>query len=177
MRLAWRLTPSVLLVCAVWLLIAPTLSLSSNCGGNSAAMNVCRTFTTHVWLAAAESDVTVDEPVTLAALLASLSDAEITDATQSHWISAAFLIRDPSKPFQLGTREILIVSDRPYSNVPRPSIFNLYRGNPAHAIGYADGTSGLISPSDFRNLDPSKLVTIREWLDRRSRNAAHKKGA
>jgi hypothetical protein len=49
-------------------------------------------------------------------------------------------------------REIVIVCRRLYDNVPTPVPWNLFHHNPAHAVGYSDGTTGLISPEKFDNL-------------------------
>jgi len=47
---------------------------------------------------------------------------------------------------------VVIVSQRVYDNVPTPAPWNLYHRNPAHAAGYSDGTTGLLSPEQFDNL-------------------------
>jgi len=63
-----------------------------------------------------------------------------------------FLIRTN---FVWGTptnREIVIVCQREYDNVPLPAPWNLLYRNPAHAVGYSDGTRGLISPEEYQNL-------------------------
>jgi hypothetical protein len=49
-------------------------------------------------------------------------------------------------------REIVILCQRRYDNVPTPAPWNLFRDNPAHAVGYSDGTTGLISPAEFDSL-------------------------
>ena len=50
-------------------------------------------------------------------------------------------------------RKIVIVSAREFDNVPAPAPWNLFHRNPAHAVGYSDGTTGLISREQFKNLD------------------------
>lgn len=49
-------------------------------------------------------------------------------------------------------REIVVLSRRWFDNVPTPAPWNLFRRNPAHAVGYSDGTTGLISPAEFDSL-------------------------
>jgi hypothetical protein len=49
-------------------------------------------------------------------------------------------------------RAVVIVSRRVYDNVPTPAPWNLYHRNPAHAAGFSDGTTGLLSPEQFDNL-------------------------
>jgi len=50
-------------------------------------------------------------------------------------------------------RKIVIVSAREFDNVPAPAPWNLFHRNPAHAVGYSDGTTGLISREQFDSLD------------------------
>ncbi len=63
-----------------------------------------------------------------------------------------FLIRTN---FLWGTatnREIVIVCPWQFDNVPTPAPWNLFHRNPAHVVGYSDGTTGLVSPEQFNNL-------------------------
>jgi hypothetical protein len=43
-----------------------------------------------------------------------------------------------------------------YGNVAQPTFWNLHRQNIAHAVGYADGTTALISLEQFAALDKSE---------------------
>jgi hypothetical protein len=58
---------------------------------------------------------------------------------------------------------------REFANIPRPTIWNFYHKNPAHAVGYSDGTSGLISPAECTTLNligfvpAANLVTNSEF--------------
>ena len=56
-------------------------------------------------------------------------------------------------------RDVIIVCEREYDNVPKPSIWNFYHKNPAHAVGYSDGTIGLITPGEFQALDLTGFVS------------------
>lgn len=49
-------------------------------------------------------------------------------------------------------RELVVVCVRQYDNVPTPAPWNLFYHRPAHAVGYSDGTTGLISPAEFDSL-------------------------
>jgi hypothetical protein len=63
-----------------------------------------------------------------------------------------FLIRTN---FLWGTatnRELVIICERRYDNVPTPAPWNLFHRTPAHAVGYSDGTTGLISPAELDSL-------------------------
>jgi hypothetical protein len=57
-------------------------------------------------------------------------------------------------------REIVILSQRQFDNVPTPAPWNLFRRNPAHAVGYSDGTTGLISPAEFDSLVIDGLASL-----------------
>jgi len=49
-------------------------------------------------------------------------------------------------------REMVIVCNRQYDNVPTPAPWNLFHHRPAHAVGYSDRTTGFISPAEFDSL-------------------------
>jgi len=55
--------------------------------------------------------------------------------------------------------EIVAVCPHEFGNMPRPMLLNLYHKNRAHAVGYSDGTAGLISLTEFKNLNLSSFVS------------------
>ena len=57
-------------------------------------------------------------------------------------------------------KQIVIFCDNIYDNVPQPTIWNLYHRNPAHAVGFSDGTAGLISPSEFTQIDRNAFLNL-----------------
>jgi hypothetical protein len=57
-------------------------------------------------------------------------------------------------------RKIVIVSSRVYDNVPVPAPWNVFWRNPAHAVGYSDGTTGLISPEEFDSLNQFGFASL-----------------
>jgi hypothetical protein len=57
-------------------------------------------------------------------------------------------------------REIVIVSQKQFSNVHKPGFWNSFWPNPAYAVGYSDGTAGIISPEDFTNLNLNGFVSL-----------------
>jgi hypothetical protein len=63
-----------------------------------------------------------------------------------------FLIRTNFPWSTEAGREIVIVSQRRYDNVPTPAPWNLFHNTPAQAVGYSDGTTGLIAPEEFDSL-------------------------
>jgi hypothetical protein len=73
---------------------------------------------------------------------------------------ADFLVRSSFVLGNSSNRGIVIVCERQFGNVPQPTIWNLYHQNPAHAVGYSDGTAGLISPEQFSNLNLASFVSL-----------------
>ncbi len=63
-----------------------------------------------------------------------------------------FLIKTNFPWGDAARREVVIVCAKEFDNVPAPAPWNLFHHNPAHAVGYSDGTTGLISPEQFDNL-------------------------
>ena len=71
-----------------------------------------------------------------------------------------FLIRTNFAWTDAAGREIVIVSAREFDNVPTPAPWNLFHRNPAHAVGYSDGTRGLISPAEFDGQNPYGFASL-----------------
>lgn len=71
-----------------------------------------------------------------------------------------FLVRTNFAWGDAGNREIVIVCARVYDNVPVPAPWTVFYRNPAHAVGYSDGTRGLISTEEFNNLFSYGLVPL-----------------
>lgn len=140
-------------------LLLPGLA-RSNCGGNSAALSRCGQFATLARIEAEENGGRFD--------LTKLSDWGKNDLkllTRPDWVSdAAILVRkDTFEPEQSG-RLLIAVCDTPFNNVPQPTIWNGYKRTPAHAVAYADGSRGLISPGEFRKLDLSVFVSAKQLV-------------
>lgn len=133
----------ILLIGAVALGL-PALSRSTNCGGNSAALSDCKNIATFVGLYCLDHDEGFN--------LERLTDGELGDLRRicdDHWISSAsFFLRRGD--VQFGSEEILVVCDRPYTNVPRRW---LGQSPATHAVGYADGSTGLMNLDEFAELD------------------------
>lgn len=126
---------------------------SSNCGGNSAALTACDCYAGMLqWWAS-------DHPNQAFRYDDFRKDVDLTDLPGASWIRSAKLLAkpdgirfDPARP-----REVVIVCDRPYDNVPQRLLF---RSPKAHAVGYSDGTAGLISPDEFAHLNTAGFVDI-----------------
>ena len=51
-------------------------------------------------------------------------------------------------------REIVIVCEKSFDyNKANTLFWNLFKRNYAYAVGYSDGSAGIISPTEFTNLD------------------------
>lgn len=140
---------------AVGMCSLPVFTKASNCGGNSAALNLV---TTYVNMTVIE---TMDTPKPAFNVLTATPDQrrQIAQSGYSHWISQAhFLVSTkPFVPRSDEPRRVVIVCDTPYSNVPRRRFFESPR---THAAGFSDGTTGLISPKEFASLDRSTFIAI-----------------
>lgn len=68
--------------------------------------------------------------------------------TNFHWAGAS-------------NREVIIVCESEFDNVSK-SFWSLGQKYPAHAVGYSDGKSGLISPGEFTNLSMNSFVSLCE---------------
>lgn len=129
--------------------------ISSNCGGNNAAMSSIELYLMVVQNAAWESpdgQFSVTEAD-------SAQRGSLTTVANNGWIgNAQFLVS--AEPVT-GPRRLLIVCDRPFTNVPR---YIYGRAPPAHAAGYSDGTTALISAHKYVSLDKSTLIALNEIL-------------
>jgi hypothetical protein len=67
-------------------------------------------------------------------------------------LNGDFLIRTNFVWGEATNREMVILCTRLFDNVPTPAPWNLFHRNPAHAAGYSDGTTGLVSPEAYNNL-------------------------
>jgi hypothetical protein len=152
--LVWLLGITTLIVVAS--LTLPLLAQPSNCGGNSYALNACRQITFY----ASRLTPTTNWPSNLNDL-DSIDRAYFFGLNQSHWTpDADYWIR--TNAFAAATqRQIVVFCDQLYDNVPQPTIWNLFRHNPAHAVGYSDETGGLISRAEFEQLDRHNFASLR----------------
>ncbi len=114
----------------------------SNCGGNSAALAACEGYVTVLSLWAADHggrsfDIRQADAQTRKQL------AHLPGAS---WIRSSRLLARPDgvRVGDSGSRQIILVCDHPYDNVPR-RVFG--KSPPAHAVAYSTGETGLVSPA------------------------------
>ena len=131
----------------------------SNCGGNSAAKNVCYLVSIEARILADEMDNKFDFYRLNEEQVKSLSDAALT----RHWTpNAKYLLRKGPVSLGTNTHEVVVVCDTAYGNVPQPSIWNLHRRTLRHAVCYSDGTSGWLTPSQYKDLNQAQFFELPE---------------
>jgi len=141
---------------ALW----PLLARPSNCGGNSAALAACKGYVTILQLWSGDHDgqsfrydETDDETRQPLARLPGAS-----------WIRSARLLArvDDVRVDSAAEKWIIMVCDRAYDNVPQRTFG---RSPMTHAVAYANGETGLISPEEFARLDLSGFTDLQGLAD------------
>ncbi|HXT13509.1 MAG TPA: hypothetical protein VN873_18295 [Candidatus Angelobacter sp.] len=130
------------------------LGRSSNCGGNSGAVSCCREIA--LYAIGSSSNETFDfkhlSQETRDAMEASIGE---------YWTeSAKYLLC--TGPIQVGpgNRDLVVVCETAYGNVPQPTIWNLHHRTMRHAVGYSDGTVGWLTLAEFDALNKSNFVEL-----------------
>lgn len=59
---------------------------------------------------------------------------------------------------------LIVVNTVAYADSPRRAFWNLWLARPKHTIGFADGSTALISEEQFAELDLSGFVPLCDWL-------------
>lgn len=135
----------------------PMLARPTNCGGNSAALAACKDIVLSFRTVSLERG---DMPVSITNLTGPEQEyfrfvAGVSWLPNSKVLVAARpIILSEERP-----REILAVCDTPFDNVPRRF---LGRAPLTHAVGYSDGSAGLISVREFRRLNLSGFIDVRK---------------
>jgi len=138
----------LLVVAGLAAIALPLLARPSNCGGNSTALTACGSFSILARLAAIDGKAEFNFSD-----LDELDRIELAHWATNHWLCGAEFFVRTNFTITSARRVVIIVCAEPFSNVPQPTIWNLYRENPAHAVGYSDGSKGLISPVEYAALD------------------------
>lgn len=135
-------------------MVLPGLTLGTNCGQNSYALSACRYYVLSANLAADENNGLFE--------IGKVDTNCIPMLFRDIWgVSGKdFLVRTNFLSGSATKHQAVIVCTRQFDNVPQPVIWNLYHKNPAHAVGYSDGTAGLILPVEFSNLNLSGFISV-----------------
>lgn len=128
---------------------------ASNCGGNSAALVNCK----QILLTAQLFEAT--NSLFLAAVqMRSIEREQFLKLGANSWTGdARYWVRTNGLNLTSPT-QIVVFCDQMFANVPQPTLWNLFRHNPAHAIGFADGTTGLMTPEAYARLDKTDFAPI-----------------
>jgi hypothetical protein len=135
----------------------PILTAKTNCGGNSWALTACKTYATVADITAQDNHSQFE-----VGKIGKDERQNFFELAGNHWgmNGADFLIKTNFALGSSSSREVIIVSKRKFGNVPQPTIWNFLHKNPAYAVGYSDGKTGLISPAEFTNLNLSGFVPV-----------------
>lgn len=151
------------LLVAVWscLAVEEVSARRTNCGGNSAALSYARMVMLEFKYGGGDgtrfeaSKLSVNATSNLTRMMSRVDG----------WTGGAtFLVRTNYEfTVEGGPRELVLVCDKAFGNVPKPSAFNLWRQSHAHVAGYSDGTVELISPKQFAALDRGHFADVRRY--------------
>jgi hypothetical protein len=149
---------------AVGAAVFPTLSYSTNCGGNSAALGqVCS-----ITLVARTATFDAPDHSFRFTSVDSKQREHLSLLSRTHWLRGArFLVSTtPVSEHETQPRRVIAVCDTPYRNVPRRWIAS---APPTHAAGFADGSHGLVSTAEFAALDRSTFTPLDELYPQESK--------
>lgn len=136
-------------------LVLPALAPASNCGGNNYALTACKQLVFYARMATPTNSSTLE-----LALLDTFDRTNLFRLVDSHWTTGAGYWVRTNGLGDATQKRIVVVCDTVYDNVPQPTIWNLYHLNPAHAVGFSDGTAGLISPAEFTAMDRTDFAAL-----------------
>jgi len=135
--------------------LLPLMARTSNCGGNSYALAACKQVVLYLQTTISTNALSFNP-----SLLDSFDQTNLFSVANSHWtVGAGYLVR--TNNFQpAAQRQIIAACDTVYDNVPQPTLWNFYRRNPMHAVAFSDGTTGLISPIQFTEIDLGNFLDL-----------------
>ena len=118
---------------------------TSNCGGNPAALSYAR----HIAMSCYNSlyDKNENESLRIEDWLADSENRERLDfswGVKSFWLKKK-IKKDDELP--------VAVCGQMFSNVPQPTIWNLFKKNPGFAASYIDGTARILTIEEFNDFN------------------------
>jgi hypothetical protein len=150
----WKIFKMVIIILAAgaiaFAIIAPSLATTGKLVGNKFALAFCKT---QIWIG---KNAETNSPNFDFSKL-SHEDKRRTlllGYTFAAWIRTNFVWQNSN-----ANRQIIIVCGKEFDNVPM-LFWTFYTKTPAHAVGYSDGTTGLISPAQFTNLNLNGCVSF-----------------
>ena len=141
---------------AIGAAVFPSLTYTTNCGGNSAALAAVGTYTT---LARVEAMDSPDHAFRVTSATAPQRE-QLAQLPGASWLRRAhFLVSTTPVAAESTEHRVIIVCDTPYTNVPRRWFGS---APPSHAAGFSDGSTGLITSTEFAALDRTSFVALNE---------------
>jgi len=128
--------------------------MKTNCGGNGYALTVCRSYLLTAQMLAEENHSGFE-----ISKLGENDKINLVKLTQSSWLRGADFLVQTNFAWSNAQQQIVIVCDKGFDNAPKLGWIYFWR-NSAHAVGYSDGTAGLISSEDFTNLNLNGFVSL-----------------
>lgn len=136
-------------------LLLPLFARTSNCGGNSYALTACKQIGLSV-----QEIMTTNSPLSQFNQFDPDNHTNLLRLSDSHWTPGASYWLRTNGFSQTTQKQIIVFCDTIYANVPQPTIWNFYRRNPAYAVGFSDGSTGLISPPEFIHVDRDNFLNL-----------------
>ncbi len=163
LRIAGALAQSItrgrlLLACALFVICSVpfyTTGVATNCGGNSAALAQV----SQIAVIARVGSMDAPDHLFYFSKANSRELDQLSELGQTFWLHGAhFLVStSPVSENEPQPRRVIVVCDTAYRNVPQRRFGS---APPTHAAGFADGSCGLISTTEFAKLDPASLVPL-----------------
>lgn len=147
-----KIFAAILIVGAVVLLFP--IGRTSNCGGNSAALSATRQIAMSCHVSLHESNE--NEILKIEDWLAASENRAVLDfgwGVRSFWLKNR-IKKDDEFP--------IAVCGQMFSNVPQPTLWNLFRKNPGFAASYIDGTTKILTIEEFNDFDFTEYTYINE---------------
>jgi hypothetical protein len=140
--------------------VLPMVEGPSNGGGNSAALTACQNICLAIRIISADRATNVVR-------LSALSPDELREFQNlpgQSWLHGAHLLVR-TNDLALGTSEpkqVIVVCDTAYSNFPQ---YRFWRAA-SHAVGYSDGSVGLVPPAEYQLFDLRGFQDISRFIQK-----------
>jgi hypothetical protein len=130
--------------------VRPELPASKKLSGNQSVLALCK------WELATWREYQTNGPT--------FDYSRLTDDQKRrvimYGLNQDFSIRTNFDWSDASSRKIVIVSSRAYYNGPTLALWNPFLWKPAHAVGYSDGSTGLISMKEYDSLNQEGLASL-----------------
>lgn len=170
LKILWRfMVIATVMLSAIFVVLSFTpMAHISNCGGNSSALHRLHTLKMFAAMTSFERPEGVFS-------FSELSESELDQLkgfVSSGWNKEAkFYVVSGRMNFQapVDERRIIAVCDTAYRNVPEHRM-GMWRwpAPPTHAVAFSDGTTGLISPEEYAEINRADMIDVASILARQA---------